>query len=69
VKLGTVNPAGVATPWWQETSRGGKPSPATDEKMASMLAAEDVAAGTMALVDQAETCNIEMISLDTKDGP
>lgn len=64
VKLGTVNPGGVATPWWTEADRGGKPTPATQEKLDSLLSPEDVAQATMTLVDQSSTSNIEMISLD-----
>ena len=64
VKLGTVNPGGVATPWWSEPDRGGKAAPATQEKLDSLLTPEDVAQATMSLIDQSSTSNIEMISLD-----
>lgn len=64
VKIGTINPGAVATPWWTEPERGGKDTPATDEKLATMLTVDDVALATMGLVDQSATSNIEMVSLD-----
>lgn len=64
VKCGTVNPGAVATPWWMEKERGGKPEVASPEKLATMLTAEDVATATMSLVDQADTSNIESLVLE-----
>eukprot|EP00037_Helgoeca_nana_P038106 m.18997 g.18997 ORF g.18997 m.18997 type:complete len:239 (-) comp9805_c0_seq1:1942-2658(-) len=64
VKVGTINPGAVATPWWTETERGGKETPATEEKLETMLLPEDVAIATMSIVEQSATSNIEMISLD-----
>jgi len=64
VKIGTVNPGSVATPWWVEPERGGKPAPATEERLAKMLTADDVAMSTMHLIDQSPTSNIEMVALD-----
>jgi len=64
VKIGTINPGAVATPWWVEPERGGKPVPATEEKLATMLTAADVAESALHLIDQAKTSNIEMVALD-----
>jgi len=64
IKVGTVNPGAVATPWWTEKHRGGKAEPASEEKLKTMLTVDDVAVATMTLVNQAPTSNIEMISLD-----
>lgn len=52
VKVATLCPGGVATPWWLERERGGKAVPATEEQMAKMLTAEDVASAAMSIVDQ-----------------
>mmetsp|Transcript_6455 Transcript_6455/g.19140 ORF Transcript_6455/g.19140 Transcript_6455/m.19140 type:complete len:244 (+) Transcript_6455:24-755(+) len=64
VKSGTVNPGAVATEWWIDPTRGGKAEPASEEKLATMLTAEDVATATMVLIDQAATSNVEMVSLE-----
>ena len=64
VKIGTVNPGAVATPWWTEKHRGGKEEPASKEKLATMLSVDDVASATMSIVNQSPSCNIEMVSLD-----
>jgi len=66
VKIASLAPGSVATPWWLETSRGGKPDPATPEQMAKFLQPEDVAAAAMAIVDQGTSCDIETLSLDPK---
>ena len=66
LKAGTVNPGAVATPWWLDSARGGKPKPATAEQLAGMLQPEDVAAAAMALVGQGGSSDIECIALDPR---
>ena len=41
VKISTLCPGSVATPWWLEKERGGKEVPATDEQLAKMLTPDD----------------------------
>jgi len=64
VKIATINPGGVATPWWTEYDRGGKQAAATEDKLKTLLTADDVADATMTVVDQAASCDIEALSLD-----
>ena len=52
VKIATLCPGSVATPWWLERERGGKDVPATEEQMAKMLTPDDVASAAMTIVDQ-----------------
>ena len=53
VKVGTINPGAVNTPWFADSGRD----------TTKMLAAEDVAKATRLLIDQTETSNIEMVVL------
>ena len=53
VKVGTINPGAVSTPWFDDSGRD----------TSKMLTAEDVAKGARLLIDQAETSNIEMLLL------
>jgi short-subunit dehydrogenase len=52
VKIATLCPGSVATPWWLERERGGKALPATEEQLGKMLTPEDVASAAMTVVDQ-----------------
>lgn len=55
VKVATLCPGSVATPWWLEQARGGKPEPASAEQLAKMLSPDDVAAAALAIVEQVPT--------------
>ena len=52
MRVATLCPGSVATPWWMERERGGKETPATPEMLATMLSAEACATACMAIVDQ-----------------
>ena len=45
--LFAVNPGAVATPWWSEPERGGKPVPATEERLATMCGNFDIVLETI----------------------
>eukprot|EP00285_Hemiselmis_virescens_P018050 CAMPEP_0173386620 /NCGR_PEP_ID=MMETSP1356-20130122/9208_1 /TAXON_ID=77927 ORGANISM="Hemiselmis virescens, Strain PCC157" /NCGR_SAMPLE_ID=MMETSP1356 /ASSEMBLY_ACC=CAM_ASM_000847 /LENGTH=283 /DNA_ID=CAMNT_0014342925 /DNA_START=127 /DNA_END=978 /DNA_ORIENTATION=+ len=64
VKIASLAPGSVATPWWMETSRGGKPEAASTEQLAKFLQPQDVASAAMTIVDQASSSNIESLVLD-----
>ena len=42
----------MATAWWTEAPRGGKPVPATQEQLSKMLTTDDVAAAAMSIILQ-----------------
>ena len=52
VKVATLCPGSVATPWWLERERGGKEAPPSEEQLLQMLSPFDVAKAIMAVVDQ-----------------
>ena len=52
VKVATVCPGSVATPWWLERERGGKDEAPSEEQMLQMLSPSDVAKATMTVVEQ-----------------
>lgn len=62
IKVGLVCPGAVATPWWDDPSRGyraaGQPKPD------SLLAPEAVAAACIGLMEQHESANAEMVVID-----
>jgi len=64
VKCGLVCPAGVATPWWEDKSRGfaadGAPAPDTSK----FLTPEAVASACLAMLEQDASSNIESMMLD-----
>lgn len=67
VKIGTVNPGAVATPWWIEKHRGGKTEVPSEDKLAKMLTPEDVASSIVHMVEQGESSNIDTLSIDPRD--
>jgi len=62
VKIGTVMPGGIATPWWTEASRGGKRDTVPD--LGKLLTPEAVAAAILSLVEQHESSDIDRLVLD-----
>jgi len=64
VKIATLCPGSVATPWWQQQERGGKEVPATEEQLEKMLTPEDVAIAAMSIIDQGPRSDIESVLLD-----
>jgi 3-oxoacyl-[acyl-carrier protein] reductase len=64
VKICTLCPGSVATPWWMEKERGGKDTPPTPEQLGAMLTPGDCAAACMSIIDQAKSCDIESIVLE-----
>ena len=52
VKVATVCPGSVATPWWLERERGGKEAPPSEEQLLQMLLPVDVAKAILAVVEQ-----------------
>ena len=57
VKVGTINPGAVDTPWFDNSSS------VTEEKKKKMLSAYDVAKAAILLAEQEETSNIDKIVL------
>ncbi|CEL92039.1 unnamed protein product [Vitrella brassicaformis CCMP3155] len=62
VKIGTVNPAGVATPWWEDRARGGWEPGAKD--ISKFLTADDVAASIVMMCQQGDKSDISRIVLE-----
>lgn len=61
VKVGQVYPAGIATPWWDDASRGGTRGNRPD--VTKFLSPDDVAQAIMTFVDQGPLSDIEKIVL------
>lgn len=64
VKISTLCPGSVATPWWLERERGGKEVPATQEQLARMLTPADCATACMTIIEQSVTSDIETLVLE-----
>lgn len=64
VKIATLCPGSVATPWWMESERGGKEIPATSDMLDQMLTPHDCAVACMSIIEQAKSCDIESIVLE-----
>ena len=59
VKVATFCPGSVATPWWSETERGGKPEAASQEALEKMLQPDDVAKALVSNSCTLHTPNLE----------
>ena len=64
VKIASLCPGSVATPWWLERDRGGKDIPATPEQLEKMLTVDDVAAACMSIITQSKSADTESIVLE-----
>lgn len=62
VKVGSVMPGGIDTPWWTDAGRGGKRDVVPDTS--KFLSPEAVAAAIWMLVEQHRSSNIDRIVLD-----
>lgn len=62
VKVGTVNPGAIATPWWTDPSRGGKRDKIPD--LATMLTPEAVAEAILMMARQPESSDMDHILLE-----
>eukprot|EP00929_Paragymnodinium_shiwhaense_P121389 TRINITY_DN93604_c0_g1_i1.p1 TRINITY_DN93604_c0_g1~~TRINITY_DN93604_c0_g1_i1.p1 ORF type:complete len:279 (+),score=66.44 TRINITY_DN93604_c0_g1_i1:53-838(+) len=73
VKVGSVNPGAVATPWWNDETRGGYSDVKRNEVKEtamwnSMLSPDDVAAQIIALLEQPASANTECVMMEPSDG-
>lgn len=62
VKIGTINPAAVATKWWDEEGRGG--TRIAGSTPTAFLEAEDCAAAARTIIGQAATSDIGSVILE-----
>jgi NADP-dependent 3-hydroxy acid dehydrogenase YdfG len=62
VKLATVCPAGIATPWWTESQRGGARERPVDT--AALLPPEVVADAIVGVICQHPLCDVERVVLE-----
>jgi len=62
IKVGSVLPGGIATPWWEDEARGGREagSVSTD----AFLTADEVADAMLMLIDQAPGSDIEELIIE-----
>jgi NADP-dependent 3-hydroxy acid dehydrogenase YdfG len=61
VKVGSVYPAGIATPWWSEEKRGGRPAGRDTSKF---LASDDVALAIANIINQPASSDTEEVVLE-----
>jgi len=61
VKVGSVLPGGIATPWWDDAERGGR---AAGTDTSQFLTADAVATALVQLIEQPESSDIEEILLE-----
>ena len=66
VKVGSIRPGAIATPWWTEAARGGRV--VSDSALPKMLAPAAVADACMAIVNQAPSSDIESILIEPVRG-
>ena len=62
IKVGSVLPGGIDTPWWQDEARGGRPKGSVNT--AKFLTADEVAEALLMLINQAAGSDIEEIFLE-----
>ena len=70
IKVATVNPAGIATPWWEDPARGGKREKPADTS--SMLPPEAVAEAIAGILFQHALSDVDHVLIDNvklKKGP
>ena len=64
VKCGLVCPAAVATPWWDDASRGGRAADAPMADVSKFLTPEAVASACLGMLEQDPSANVESVMLD-----
>ena len=64
IKCGLVCPAGVATPWWEESKRGFAAADAATPDVSKFLTAEAVADACVGMLEQHASANVESVMLD-----
>jgi len=64
VKIGSIRPGAIATPWWTDSSRGGRPKEAPAPAEETMLTPEAVADAIVMMSLQAPSSDLRVLELE-----
>lgn len=64
VKIGSVRPGAIATPWWTDPTRGGRPKEAPTPDAERMLTPEAVADAIVMMALQAPSSDLRTLELE-----